>query len=70
MFTDPPLTKRQVGWLFVAAGAALALAALGADLVGAGRYNGLGPAQVRTLGGAAALLIFGLSLVPLGSRPA
>ena len=26
MFRDPPLTKRQVGWLFVIAGAGLALA--------------------------------------------
>jgi hypothetical protein len=64
------LTKRQLGWLFVLLGAGLALAALGADLVGAGRFGGLGPAQQQALGVAGVLLAIGLSLLPLGSRPA
>jgi hypothetical protein len=67
---DPPLTKRQLGWLCLAAGAALIVAALGADLVGAGRFGGLGPAQRQALAGGALLAAFGLSLLPLGGRPA
>lgn len=70
VFRDPPLTKRQLGWLFVMAGGGLAVVTLAADVVGAGRFGGLGPAQRQALAGAAALLAFGLSLLPLGSRPA
>lgn len=70
VFRDPPLTKRQLGWLFVLTGSGLALITLAADLVGAGRFGGLGPAQRQALAGAAVLLLFGLSLLPLGSRPA
>jgi hypothetical protein len=52
------------------AGLLLAGASLGADWVGAGRFQGLGPAQQQALGGAGLLIVFGLSLWPLGHRPA
>lgn len=65
---DPPLTKRQLGWLILGAGLLLAVAAVGADLVGAGRFNGLGPAQRQALAAAVLLIVFGLSLLPLGNR--
>jgi hypothetical protein len=68
--SDPPLTKRQLGWLCLAAGAALVVAALGADVVGAGRFGGLGPAQRQALAGGALLVVLGVSLLPLGHRPA
>jgi hypothetical protein len=67
---DPPLTKRQLGTLCLAAGGLLVVAALVADLVGAGRFGGLGPAQRQALAGGLALVVFGLSLLPLGQRPA
>ena len=70
MLHDPPLTKRQLGWLCLGTGMLLAVAALAADLVGAGRFGGLGPAQQQALGGGGALILFGLSLLPLGHRPA
>lgn len=70
MLTDAPLTKRQLGWLMVAAGSALAAVTLGIDLVGAGRFNGLGPAQQQALGLGLLLLLFGVTLLPLGDRPA
>ena len=70
MFSDRPLTKRQLGWLIVCAGAALALISLGADFVGAGRFGGLGPAQQAALGAAVLLIVVGLTLLPLGDRPA
>jgi hypothetical protein len=67
---DPPLTKRQLGWLCVVAGALAIAATLAADLVGAGRFGGLGPAQRQALAGGVLVLLFGLSLLPLGPRPA
>jgi hypothetical protein len=70
MFADPPITKRQMGWLFVIAGAGLALVAVSADVVKAGRFEGLGPLQLQGLGAGVLLLLFGLSLFPLGQRPA
>ncbi len=70
MLPDPPVTKRQLGWLFVLAGALFIVGALGADLVRAGRQSGFGPVQLRLLGAGALLLLFGLSLFPLGHRPA
>ncbi len=54
----------------LAAGAALAVFTLAADLVGAGRFNGLGPAQQPALGLGLLLLLFGVTLLPLGDRPA
>jgi hypothetical protein len=70
MSTDVPLTKRQLGWLILAAGSALTAVALAADLVGAGRFNGLGPAQQQALGAGCLLLLFSITLLPLGDRPA
>lgn len=67
---DPPLTKRQLGALILAVGVLLAGAALGADLVGAGRFHGLGPAQRQALVAAGLLIALGVSLLPLGRRPA
>ena len=67
---DAPLTKRQLAWLITAGGILLALATLSADLVGAGRFGGLGPAQRQALIAAGLLVAFGLTLLPLGHRPA
>jgi len=54
--------------LFVLGGAGLALATLGVDLIGAGKFNGLGPAQRQALLASGALILFGLTLLPLGNR--
>ena len=70
MFPGRPLTKRQLGWLFIAAGAASAIITFAVDLFGAGQFNGLGPAQRQALMASGALFLFGLSLLPLGNRPA
>jgi hypothetical protein len=70
MFPDPPLTKRQLGWLIISAGVVLVVVSLGADVVGAGQFAGLGPAQKQVLAGGLALVLFGLTLFPLGHRPA
>jgi len=67
---DPPLTKRQLGLVIFAGGVALAVVTLAVNLFGLGHFNGFGPAKQLALAGAAALIVFGLSLLPLGDRPA
>ncbi len=69
MLPDPPLTKRQLGWLLILAGGLATLAALGADLV-RGHAFGLGPVRLRVLEAGLLLLGLGFSLIPLGRRPA
>ncbi|MGQ0605205.1 MAG: hypothetical protein ACT4QE_26305 [Anaerolineales bacterium] len=68
MFSDRPLTKRQLGWLIIATGLVAAASVVLADAFGAGRFSGLGPAQWQALGGCALVVVLGLSLVPLGDR--
>jgi hypothetical protein len=67
---DPPLTKRQLGLLILAGGILLAVGTLVVNLLGLGRFNGFGPAKQLALLGAGLIVLFGLSLIPLGNRPA
>ncbi len=64
------MTKRMVGIALLLLGLAIAGGTVAVDWVGAGRWGGLGPAQQLALivGGIVALT--GLSLIPLGDRPA
>lgn len=64
------LTKRQLGLLLVVMGVGAAGLLLAVDLLGAGRSAGIGPAQRLALAGAGLLALVGLSLLPLGNRPA
>jgi hypothetical protein len=64
------LTKRQLGFLMIVIGLAAALGLLAVDLLGAGQHQGIGPAQRLALGGAGLVVLVGLSLLPLGNRPA
>jgi hypothetical protein len=70
MFSDPPLTKRQLGWLLLGGGSLLILVSLGADLIGAGQFNGLGPAQKQAIAAGMGLCVLGLTFLPFGHRPA
>jgi hypothetical protein len=65
-----PITKRQLGVGFILLGAAVAVAMFAIDLLGAGQFQGIGPAQQRALLAAGAAILLGLSLLPLGDRPA
>jgi hypothetical protein len=51
-------------------GVAGAVGLLAVDLVGAGQFQGIGPAQRLALGGAGLLVLLGLTLLPLSNRPA
>jgi hypothetical protein len=70
MLRDLPLTKRQLGMLIAAAGVLAAVAAVAVDLVGAGSFRGIGPTQLKVLCASALIVLFGLSFLPAGSRPA
>jgi len=64
------ITKRMVGIALLLLGVAIACGTVAVDLIGAGKWGGLGPAQQLALivGGVVALV--GMSLIPLGNRPA
>lgn len=64
------VTKRQLGLLFILLGVGAIAAMFAIDLLGAGQFQGIGPAQRRALLAAGAAVLVGLSLLPLGGRPA
>lgn len=64
------MTKRQLGYLFIAVGGAGIVGLFAIDLVGAGQFNGIGPAQRLGLLAAGAVILLGLTLLPLGDKPA
>jgi hypothetical protein len=65
-----PITKRQLGIGFIFMGAAAAVTLLAIDLLGAGQFQGVGPAQRRALLMAGIVILLGISLLPLGDRAA
>ena len=64
------ITKRKMGIVLALLGLALVVGALAVDLLGAGKWGGIGPAQRNAIIAGAAVCLFGLSLIPLGNRPA
>lgn len=64
------ISKRQLGIALLAAGALAVVAVLAIDLIGAGEFNGIGPAQKAALAAGGLIALLGLSLIPLGDRPA
>jgi hypothetical protein len=64
------ITKRLVGIALALLGLALAVGALAVDLLGAGKWSGLGPAQRSAIIAGLVVCLFGLTLIPLGDRPA
>ncbi len=64
------VTKRQLGLLFIVLGVGAIIAMFAVDLVGAGQFQGIGPAQRRALIVAGLAILVGATLLPLGNRPA
>ena len=64
------ITKRQLGAGIALVGLAFGVAVLATDWIGAGNEVGIGPMQRLALAGAGALVILGVTLIPLGDRPA
>lgn len=64
------MTKRQLGLLFITLGIAAIIGLFAADFAGASSFGGIGPMQRIAIGGAVILTLVGISLLPLGQRPA
>jgi hypothetical protein len=64
------VSKRQLGFGITAVGLLVTLGILAMDWVGAGNETGIGPLQRLALLAAGASIIVGLTLIPLGNRPA
>jgi hypothetical protein len=64
------MTKRQLGLLFIGVGVAAVFALFALDFLRAGQYQGIGPAQKQAMVVAGLAVLVGLTLLPLGDRPA
>ena len=64
------MTKRQLGLTFIVLGGLGIVGLFGIDLIGAGQFSGIGPAQRLGLLAAGAVILVGLTLLPLGDKPA
>ena len=64
------ITKKMLGIFFATFGILLAVGLLAMEWLGAGKFQGIGPLQRIALIGTLALFLVGISLIPLGDRPA
>lgn len=64
------VTKRHLGIAFLVIGMSAIIATLAVDWMGAGEFSGIGPLQRFALLGGALVALIGISLIPLGNRPA
>ena len=64
------VTKRQLGIGFIAIAVLAVVGSFVYDFLGGGQFSGVGPAQRMALLGAVLLALVGVSLLPLGDRPA
>jgi hypothetical protein len=64
------ITKRMLGIAMVLLGLGVTFGTLAVDLVGAGKWTGLGPAQQAAIAVGVGLVMMGALLIPLGDRPA
>ncbi|MCA9952875.1 MAG: hypothetical protein KDE48_24665 [Anaerolineales bacterium] len=64
------ITKRQLGLIFILVGSLAIAGMFGMDLLGAGQHLGIGPAQQKALLAAGLVVLLGITLIPLGDKPA
>ena len=64
------ITKRQLGIGFILLGLVAIIATFAVDWLGAGNFQGVGPAQRAALIGTGLVIVVGITLLPLGDRPA
>ena len=64
------ITKRQLGIGFILLGLLAIVGSFAIDLAGVGNFQGIGPAQRVALLGAGLVIVVGLTLLPLGDKPA
>lgn len=64
------MTKRQLGISFIGLGSSGMAGMFVMDFVGAGQFQGIGPAQQLAMLASGVVILVGLSLLPLGDKPA
>ena len=64
------ITKRQLGYGLMTIGALVFIGTYLVDWLGVGNFSGIGPYQRLALIGAGLTFFLGLTLLPLGDRPA
>ena len=64
------MTKRQLGITLVLLGLGASLGLFLIDQAGATRFGGVGPLQRVAMLGSSLMVLVGLTLIPLGDRPA
>ncbi len=64
------MTKRAVGIALTFCGLLIILGTMAVDWFGAGKWTGLGPAQRLAIAAGLGVCLVGISLIPLGDRPA
>jgi len=64
------VTKRQLGLIILIAGIIATVAIIVVELLGAGNFQGIGPLQRIGFGVTILACLIGISLLPLGDRPA
>lgn len=64
------ITKRQLGLFLLLFGFLLTLGIFAVEWFEAGNFQGIGPLQRIALIVAMAILLLGITLIPLGNRPA
>jgi hypothetical protein len=64
------MTKRQLGLVIIALGVLAIIGSFVNDVIGGGDFQGIGPTQKLALLGAGLVILIGISLLPLGDRPA
>ena len=67
---DFAFSKRFLGFIFVGLGLLAILGSFLNDIIGGGRFAGIGPTQRVAILVASLVILVGLSLIPLGQRPA
>ena len=65
-----PVSKRLLGIIFILVGVLAIVGSIVMDLLGGGQFSGIGPAQQKAMLAAGLVIIVGISLLPLGGRPA
>ncbi len=65
----PMITKRQLGYLFIAIGLLVITGSFTANVIG-GRDAGFGPFQQLGLAGGVVIIVMAAPLIRLGNRPA
>jgi hypothetical protein len=64
------VTKRQLGLFFIGLAVLAIVGSFVYDFLGGGQFSGIGPAQRLALIGAGLVGFIGITLLPLGDRPA